>query len=254
MKIRVLGAFGSEGPGQRPSAFLIDDRVLLDAGTVSGALTVPEQLVIEHAIISHAHLDHVAGLAFLAETVANCEGRHPVTLAGVEPVVEALRQTVFNNVLWPDFAEVPSAEAPAIRYRTLVEEAEQRVGELWVMPVAVHHTVPASGFIVHDGSSGVIYSGDTGPTTALWREARGQRGLHAVILECAFPNRLESLATVSRHLTPNLIRRELEKLPADIAVWVFHVKPQFYAETAEELSRIDGNRVTVLEQDKTYSV
>src|SRR2546422_5105785 len=78
MKVRVLGAFGSEGLGQRPSAFLVNDRVLVDAGSVSGALTVPEQLEVEHALITHTHLDHVAGLAFLAETLACCSARRPV--------------------------------------------------------------------------------------------------------------------------------------------------------------------------------
>lgn len=253
MKIRVLGAFGGEGLGQRASAFLVNDRILVDGGTVTGALTVPEQLVIEHALVSHSHMDHVSGLAYLAETLACCGSERPVTLTSLEPIVGALRLAVFNNVIWPDFAEIPR-EAPVIKYRTLIEDVEQRVGDVWVTPVAVCHTVPAAGFIVHDGASGLIYSGDTGPTEALWRAARGLRGLRAVILECAFPNRLGALAEVARHMTPDLIRRELVKLPADVPVLVFHVKPQFYEETADELARVDGGRVSIIEQDKTYSL
>ena len=141
-----------------------------------------------------------------------------------------------------------------VKYRTLIEDAEQRVADLWVTPVAVSHTVPAAGFIVHDGSTGLIYSGDTGPTEALWQTARGLRGLRAIILECAFPNRLGPLAQVAKHMTPALIRRELDKLPSDIPVWIFHVKPQFHEEVGEELARIEGNRITILEQDRTYSV
>ena len=64
MNIRVLGAFGSEGPGQRPSAFLVNDRTLVDAGSVSGGLTHAEQIAIEHVLLTHAHLDHVVGAAF----------------------------------------------------------------------------------------------------------------------------------------------------------------------------------------------
>ena len=70
MKVKVLGAYGSEGQGQRPTAFLVDDRVLVDAGTVGGALSVAEQIEIEYALLSHAHLDHIAGLAFLTDTLA----------------------------------------------------------------------------------------------------------------------------------------------------------------------------------------
>ena len=254
MKIRVLGAYGSEGLGQRPSAFLVDDRVLVDAGTVTGALTVPEQLEVEHVLVSHAHLDHIAGLVFLSETFACCNARHPLTVASLATVVDSVRAGVFNNVVWPDFAQIPSPAEAVIRYRSLAEEAEQRVGNLWVTPVTVNHTVPTAGFIVHDGSRGFVYSGDTGPTEALWKTARGLSGLRAIILECAFPDRLGKIASAARHLTPALIRRELDKLPPDVPVWIFHIKPQFYSETAEELARIDGNRIMLLEQDKTYTV
>lgn len=255
MKLRVLGAFGSEGLGQRPSAFLVDDHVLVDAGTVAGALTVPEQLDIEHALLSHAHLDHVVGLTFLTDTLASCGEERSVTVAGIAPVVDSLRDGIFNGVVWPNFAAIPSREAPIVRYRTLAEEAEQRVRDLWVTPVSVSHSVPAAGFIVHDGSRGFVYSGDTGPTEALWKAMRGLTGLRAVVLECAFPNRLVTLAERSKHLTPNLIQRELDKMPPDTQIWIFHIKPPFHEETVEELLRLEsGGRTTILEQDKTYIV
>jgi ribonuclease BN (tRNA processing enzyme) len=254
MKIRVLGAFGGEGLGHRPSAFLVNEKILLDGGSVSGALTVDEQLGIEHAIVSHAHLDHIAGLVYLTETLAFCEVGAAVTIASIDPVITALRTGVFNDTLWPDFSKIPRPDAPVVKYRTLAEDVEQRVGDLWVTPIAVSHTVPAAGFIVHDGSTGVVYSGDTGPTDALWRAARNLRGLRAVILECAFPNRLGPLGQVAKHMTPATIRRELDKLPPDVPVWIFHVKPQFHAEVAEELAQLDGGRVSILEQDRTYSI
>ena len=253
MKIKVLGAFGGEGRGQRSTAFLVNDRVLVDGGTVSGSLSVSEQLDIEHALISHGHLDHVAGIAYLAETLACCSRPRPVTLASIGPVVSALQSSVFNNVLWPDFSTLPTG-APVVEFRTLAEGAEQRVGDLHVTPVGVSHTVPTAGFIIHDGTTGFIYSGDTGPTDALWQVARGLRGIRAVILECAFPNRLGRIAEFAKHMTPDLIQRELEKLPADVPVWIFHVKPQFHQETAAELQRMAGDRIVILEQDQTYTV
>jgi ribonuclease BN (tRNA processing enzyme) len=254
MKLRVLGAFGSEGQGQRPSAFLVNDRILVDAGTVTGALDVSEQVAVDHALVSHAHLDHVAGLAFLTESLACCGVPRTITVASTEPVVEALRSSVFNNVVWPDFAQIPDPDAPVVRYRTLIEEAEQRVGDLWVTPVSVSHTVPTVGFIIHDGARGFVYSGDTGPTETIWKTARGLTGIRAIILECAFPDRLSDLASAARHMTPALIRREMDKLPADVPVLIYHIKPQFRDETAEELARIDGHRVSLVEQGKTYEL
>jgi cAMP phosphodiesterase len=253
MKIRVLGAYGAEGLGQRPTSFLVNERILIDAGTVGGALTLAEHTHIQHALITHSHLDHVAGLAFLTETLAFSETRSPLTVTSLEPVVNALRAGVFNNIAWPDFSQIP-AEAPVMKYRTLVEEAEQRVGDVWVTPVAVNHAVPTTGFIVHDGTTGFLFSGDTGPTEALWQAARGLRGLRAALVECAFPNHMAKLAKVAGHLTPELLERELEKLPPDIPVLIYHVKPQFYDRIAEELSRIDPARISIVEQDKTYTL
>jgi ribonuclease BN (tRNA processing enzyme) len=252
MKIRVLGAYGAEGLAQRPSAFLVDERVLIDGGTVGGALASLEQLAIEHALVSHSHLDHVAGLAYLTETLALCESPTPVTIASLVPVVTTLRTSIFNDTVWPDFTRLPSPEAPVLRFQPLLEDTDQRVGSLWVRPVSVNHTVPTSGFVVHDGVSGLVYSGDTGPTDALWKAAAEVTGVRAILLECAFPNRLAGLAEVARHMTPELIRRELDKMPADVPVLIFHVKPQFHDEVGEELGVIGAGRVTMVEQDKTY--
>jgi ribonuclease BN (tRNA processing enzyme) len=254
MNFRVLGGYGSVGVHQRPSAFLVNNRVLIDAGTVPGALTAPEQFAIEHAVISHSHLDHTVGLAFLAETLACVEAPRPVNVTSLEPVVDTLRTSVFNNVVWPDFAALPP-HAPVLTYQSMAESREQRVGDVWVTPISVNHTVPTAGFIVRDDHTGLVYSGDTGPTSALWQAARGLRGLAAVILECSFPNRLEKLAEVAKHMTPQRIQRELDKLPPDVPVWIFHIKAPFYEETTEELSRIEGaGRLVLLEQDKTYTL
>lgn len=254
MKIKVLGAFGGEGQGRRPSAFLVNDRVLIDAGSVPAALTVEEQLRIEHVLISHAHLDHVVGLAFLTDTLAGAPPSRPVIAASIEPVVGAVREHAFGGSLWPDFTQIPSPEAPILRFRTLAEEAEQRVGELWVAPIPVDHTVPATGFIVHDGETGFLYTGDTGPTERIWQAARELGGLRAVIVETAFPDRMDALARASKHLTPALLRKELDKIPPHLPLWIFHIKPQFVEETAEELDRIDPARIQIVEQGKTYTL
>jgi cAMP phosphodiesterase len=254
MRIKVLGAFGSEGQGQRPTAVLVNDRILVDAGSVAGALTVPEQVEIEHALLSHAHLDHVVGLAFLTDTLAMMGARRPITAYSIPPVVDALRIHCFNDVLWPNFTAIPSSEKAILRFRTLAEEIESRVGELAVTPVVVNHTVVAAGYVIRDGDTALLYTGDTGPTRRIWELARDMRGLKALLVETAFPNRLDALAQASGHLTPEMLRREIDKMPQDVPIWVFHVKPQLFQETAEELARIDPARIHILEQGKTYTV
>jgi ribonuclease BN (tRNA processing enzyme) len=253
VKLRVLGTYGSEGPGQRPSAFLVDDRVLVDAGTVGGALSVPEQIQIQHALLTHAHLDHTAGLAFLTDTLAMVAPDRRVIASSIAPVIESLRTHAFNDTLWPDFTNIPSAGQSVLGFRTLPEEAESRVGELWVTPVLVEHTVPTTGFVIHDGETGFVFSGDTGPTKRIWQLAREMRGLKALIVETAFPNRLAALAKASGHLTPEMLGQEIGKMPPDLPIWIYHIKPQLYQETAEELAKIDPTRIHILEQGKTYT-
>ena len=230
----------------------MDDDTLVDAGTVGGALSVAEQIEIKHALVTHAHLDHTVGLTFLADTLAMVAPDRCVTVAGISPVVQSLRIHAFNDLLWPDFTAIPSADNPVLGFRTLAEGTEARVGHLRVTPVSVEHTVPTTGFVVHDGDTGFVYSGDTGPTERLWRIAREVHGLKAIIVETAFPNRLAALARVSGHLTPEMLRREIDKMPADLPIWVYHIKPQLFEETAEELANIDPTRIHTLEQGKTY--
>jgi cAMP phosphodiesterase len=254
MKIKVLGSFGSEGQGQRPSAFLVDDKVLVDAGTVGGALSPAEQIEVEYALVSHAHFDHIAGLAFLTDTLAMIAPERRVTACSIGPVLDSLRTHVFNDVVWPNFANIPDPKNPVLAFRTLAEEGEARVGELWVTPVPVDHTIPTTGFVVHDGETGFVFSGDTGPTKQIWKLAREMRGIKAVIVETSFPNRMDALAKTSGHLTPEMLKRELDKAPPDIPVWIYHVKPQLYQETVEELAKIDSTRIHILEQSKTYTL
>jgi cAMP phosphodiesterase len=174
-----------------------------------------------------------------------------VTAASIAPVVDDLRTHCFNNRLWPDFTKLPTPRDPTLRFQTLKEREPVEFGSLTLIPIPVHHAVPACGFIIHDGTSGLVFSGDTGPTDEIWKAGREFKGIHAIIVETAFPNRLEDLATVSGHFTPALLQREMDKMP-DAPLWVYHIKPAHFEETAEELGRL-GNRVHVLEQDQTHA-
>jgi cAMP phosphodiesterase len=166
-------------------------------------------------------------------------------------VIDDLRAHCFNSRLWPDFTRLPTPEEPVLRLQTLREREAIELGDITVIPVQVHHAVPGTGFILHDGSSGIVFSGDTGPTTELWKAAREIKSIRACVVETAFPNRLEALALLSGHLTPSLLQREIDKMP-DAPLWIYHIKPAYYEETAEELDRL-GHRIHLLEQDQTHT-
>lgn len=255
MKLRVLGAYGAEAPGGKfPSAFLINDRILLDAGCVTSVLSAADQAVIENVLISHSHLDHVAGLGYLTEARVLDGPGSSLTICSVAPVLKALRKSFFNNTVWPDFSSIPSIEQPTMKYRTLKPHVEQNVDGLHVTPVAVNHTVQTVGFVIREGDHSFVYSGDTGPTEELWHVVHKHPEARTVVIECSYPNRLAEVAEVAKHLTPALIEQELQKLPPSARVMIFHIKPQFYDETASELHRINSERIVLLEQGRTYDI
>ena len=255
MKLRVLGCQGGSTPTRHLPGLLLDDTVLLEAGSVTSTLSLDEQLEIRHVLLSHAHLDHTAGLAYLADNrgchrVGSGNGS-PVTVSSISPVVNDLRGHFFNDRLWPDFSVLPTPGDPILQWNALRPHAPQRIEDrLTVIPVPVHHTVPAVGFVLYDDAGALVFSGDTGPTEALWRVARAVGDVRAIIVETSFPNRLATLADVSGHLTPDLLRREIDKMPP-CDVWVYHVKPMFRDEIIEDLAPLDG-RVRVLVDGETH--
>ena len=257
MLLEILGCHGGSVPKRRLPSFLINGHLLLEAGSVTSALPLGAQAGIEHVLLSHAHLDHTVGLAFLVDNIQSSETAavgpgHAVTAVSIAPVIDDLRSYCFNNRLWPDFTKLPTPESPALRLQTLREREPIEFGSLTVVPVPVHHAVPGTGFIIHDGTSGVVFSGDTGPTDEIWKVAREFKGIHAIIVETAFPNRLENLAALSGHLTPALLQREMDKMPDAPPLWIYHIKPAHFEETSEELERL-GDRIHILEQDQTHA-
>ena len=118
MRIRILGCSGGIGAGSRTSAMLIDDDVLLDAGTGIGDLALHDLRSIRHVFLTHAHLDHIAGLPMLVDCTFEEEVDTPITVYGRPETLKALQDHLFNWVIWPDFAKLPSEEKPMLQYRT----------------------------------------------------------------------------------------------------------------------------------------
>ena len=252
MELRVLGCGGGEQSGKRLSSFLLNDNVLLDAGAATGALSLEEQARIRAVLLSHPHLDHVVGLAFLGDNLAVNSHQATVSVFSIPEVLNILREHFFNNLLWPDFTRLPSRDQPVFHLTPLQQGVETSVEGLVVTAISVHHTLPAVGYLIRDQKSAILYSGDTGPTEKLWAVARACQDLKAVIVETSFPDRLETLARQSGHLTPGMLKRELAKLSREVPVLITHLKPPFIAEIKKEIGAGKGDLI-LLEDDQRYS-
>ncbi len=225
MQIRVLGCSGSIAAGDRSTAFLLDDDILIDAGTGVGDLTLAELGSIDHILLSHSHLDHVLGVPLLADSVMRLrEGRPPIAVHALPQTLDALQRHVFNGVIWPDFTRLPSPSRPILTLKTIAvgDTLEIKSRRIEVLPA--EHTVPAVGFAIHARGGAWVFTGDTGPNPALWQRLRGLRTAHLVI-ETAFRNDEHALAARSRHLHPLALGQELEQLTGAPEVWITHVKP-----------------------------
>jgi len=228
MMIRVLGCSGAIAAGCRTTSFLLDDTILIDAGTGLGDLGLDELARIDHILVSHSHLDHVLSIGLLADSVMRvrrCQGRGPIVVHALPETLDALRRHIFNGVIWPDFTRLPNPESPALRFEPLAVGEQVRLDGHRIEVLSAAHTVPAVGFAVDGGERGWwVYTGDTGPNPALWQRLATMKVAHLVI-ETAFSDDEHELAEVSRHLCPSSLRGELAQLAEPADVYVTHVKP-----------------------------
>ena len=174
--------------------------------------------------------------------------------AAIAPVVDDLRTHCFNNRLWPDFTKLPTPGDPALRFQILRERDSTEFGSLRIIPVPVHHAVPATGFIVHDGSAGLVFSGDTGPTDEIWKVANACPHLKAVFLECTFPNSMAWLADLAKHLTPELYAAEMRKLNRPTRFITVHMHSKHRTVAEEELLAMHLPNVELGESGRTYTL
>ena len=168
--IRVLGCSGSIAAGSRTTSFLLDDDVLIDAGTGVGDLTLDELAKIDHILVSHSHLDHVLSIGLLADSVARRRvDAAPIRVHALPGTLAALRAHIFNGVIWPDFTRLPSAEAPLLAFEPFAVGEVVAIGERRIEVLPAVHTVPAVGFAVLAETGAWVFTGDTGPNPALWQ-------------------------------------------------------------------------------------
>jgi ribonuclease BN (tRNA processing enzyme) len=251
MIVQVLGCSGSIAAGCRTTSFLLDEDVLIDAGTGVGDMPLDALARIEHILISHSHLDHILSIGLLADSVMRERGgaaRQPIQVHALPETLAALKTHIFNGVIWPDFTRLPSAEHPML---TLVPFAVGEVLELNGKRVEVldaSHTVPAVGFAVDGGSAGWwVFTGDTGPNPALWERLARMRVAHLVI-ETAFSDEERALARISRHLCPAALGHELQHLAGSVDVHITHIKPGERAAVMAEIAALGSPlRIRALE-------
>jgi cAMP phosphodiesterase len=254
MKLRILGASGAEFPGSRLPAFLIDDVLLLDAGTIGSALTAKEQWKIRDILLTHAHLDHIKGIPFLADNIVITDKNHTVNIYSISPVLRSLKQSLLNWKVWPDFTVIPDPENAVLKLQTIRARKSFTINSYKVTAYRVKHTVPAVGYLLEDGAgSSLLYTGDMGPTSKIWHAVN--TSVRCAIVEVSFPNSMEYMAILAGHLTPNLLKEELKHMKSlPERILVTHPKPQHRRIIKQELRKLGIKNIKVVSDDEEYNI
>jgi cAMP phosphodiesterase len=241
MKIRVLGCSGAIAKDCRTTSFLIDADLLVDAGTGVGDLSLNEMRSINDVLLTHSHLDHIAALPLMLDSVASSRNA-PLRVHALPETITALQQHIFNNAIWPDFSKIPSAEAPFLTFHPITTGQILEIANKSVEVLPAVHSVPAVGYAISAslGQPCWVFSGDTERNPAFW-SCVNQLPVAMLVIETAFSNREAELAKRSLHLSPTALADELDHIAKDkhFPIYITHTKPAETALIMEEVQRFD---------------
>ena len=204
---------------------LVDDDVLIDAGTGIGDLELHDLDSIRHVFLTHAHLDHIAGLPMLADRVFDENFAVPLTVYAREETLRAVQDHLFNDVIWPDFASLPTPQNPMLRYHVCSPGDTISIDHREFYAVDVMHSVPSLGFTVQNSGGAFAVSGDTKTNETLWPVLNACNDLRVLVIEVSFPDEMQDLAANSGHYTPKTLTEDLRRLRHDPEIWLTGMKP-----------------------------
>jgi ribonuclease BN (tRNA processing enzyme) len=240
MQIKVLGCSGGIGGAMRTTSLLVDDDVLIDAGTGVGDLSLEALLKIDHIFVTHSHLDHIGFIPLLVDTVMGLRAQS-VTLHATADVIHIIKTHIFNWLIWPDFNQIPSANNPFLVYHEVSVGDVVRIADKAITALPANHVVPAVGYQINSGANSLVFTGDTAGGQDFWDAVNQIDNLKTLIIETAFSNAETELASLSRHLCPSTLAQELAQCRSQPEVYITHLKP---GEDAKIMQEIAENPVT----------
>lgn len=254
MNLRVLGCSGAEMPGHKQTGFLINDRILLDAGTAASVLDENAQQQLKHIFITHAHLDHISSIPAIVDNLILSRSLNKIRIYGLPAVLETIKHHLLNDKVWPDFTRICNynTDTPVMNYVEMEEGIWIDVDKMRIKAIPVNHSIPAAGFIMEKDGRVLLYTGDTGSTNAIWNAVPQ---VHTAIVEVSFPNSMNDIAIKTGHLTPTLLKLETAKmsnLPERLLIT--HIKPQHKDQIIGELLSMKLPGLTIIKEDEIYDI
>ena len=255
MLITVLGCHGSQMPGCNTTSILLNRNILIDAGAITSLLTIEEQAGIDYVLVTHAHLDHVRDIMFLADNICYLHKDHPLIVVGTFNIIDTLRTYLFNNIIWPDFSLLPNPENPVLKFKVIKPGEKVKLDNVDVTAILVHHVIETVSYAVESKEGSVLIVGDTGPTEEVWNIANDIGNLKAVFIETSLPNSMKDVADMTGHLTPSSLAEELKKLNTpDPNIYLYHMKLQYRNSIQSEIAMIKDRRIHILQDGEVIDI
>ncbi len=235
MNIKFLGVHNTASRDSRYSCFLIDGVLGVDAGSIASALTLEEQRKIEAVLLSHAHYDHMREILPLAFN--NIMSGKPIKVFGSKETLEIFSTRFSDGKIYPDFVHGSKHfEKPVLELHETRPLEPFHVGVYSVLPVKIFHTESSLGYEISNGKQRIFYTGDTAPgLSEVWQKILPDW----IITELTLPDRLRDYAAESRHLSPALLRKELEDFRSQKGyvpkVLATHRNPEFDPEIERDI-------------------
>lgn len=224
MRIKVLGSSGGVALGYRTTSILLDEDILIDAGTGVVDLTVREMADIRKIFLTHSHMDHIASLPLLCDTVYDTL-QSPIQIHALPQTLQAIKDNIFNDIIWPDFTRIKKDGFPVLQFCPMQPGESLQLGERRIQMVGVKHLVPGAGYIIENGRATVAFSGDTTTNDSLWEALNQLPRLDILLVEAAFQDSHCELAIRSGHYCPELLAADLVKLKHQPKIYISHPKP-----------------------------
>jgi len=225
MKFRVLGCSGGIGGDLSTTSFLLSDHIMIDCGTGISNLSLPEMQKIRAIYFTHSHLDHVAGLPLLVDSIFEILLNNPLQVYGSEATISALKTHIFNNVIWPDFSMIPSPKNAVINFNVIESGKQYEFEGCKLEAIPVNHVVPTFGYRIECGGASLAFTADTTSNDTFWAKLNEYPSLDYLIVECAFSNKEIEICRLAYHYCPSLLKADLEKLQHQPEIFISHLKP-----------------------------
>lgn len=234
MRVTVLGCNGSITGNLRTTCYRVDDDVLIDAGTGAGDLSLQQAGAIDTIFLTHSHLDHCCMLPLLADAAGSFRNA-PLTVYALPETVSAVRRNILNGEIWPDYAALPTAEHPYLRFHEIAPGGTVELRGRSFTALPAKHSVPCIGYRVDSGAASWVYSGDTTLCMAFWQALDRIDNLRYLLIETTFLNANAAGAVRSGHMTAELLAQGLRLLHRPVELFIVHMEAGRENETWREI-------------------